>query len=36
LDAGITVKVDSKTSGFNTFYIPSVYGTADQSHVLIK
>jgi len=36
LDQGITVKVDRSTSGFNTFYIPSVYGTADQSHVLIK
>lgn len=36
LDQGITVKVDKSSSGFNTFYIPSVYGTADQSRVLIR
>jgi hypothetical protein len=36
LDQAIQVKVDKSTSGFNTFYIPSVYGTADQSQLLIK
>jgi hypothetical protein len=36
LDQGITVKVDKSTSGFNTFYIPTIYGTADQGQVLIK
>jgi len=36
LDQGIQVKVDSKTTGFNTFYIPAAYGTADQSQLLIK
>jgi hypothetical protein len=36
LDQGITVKVDNKTSGFNTFYIPMIYGTSDQTQLLIK
>jgi hypothetical protein len=36
LDQGISVKVDKSTGGFNTFYIPSIYGTADQSQLVIK
>jgi hypothetical protein len=36
LDQGITVKVDSKTSGFNTFYIPTAYGSSDQSQLLLE
>src|SRR5262249_38255474 len=36
LDAAITSKPDKSTSGFNTFYIPSVYGSPDQSQLLLK
>ena len=36
LDAGITSKPDKSSSGFNTFYIPSVYGIVDQSQLVVK
>ncbi len=38
LDQAITSKLDktASTSTFNTFYIPTVYGTADQSQLLAK
>lgn len=31
LDQKITTKVDKSTSGFNTFYIPSIYGSTDKA-----
>jgi hypothetical protein len=36
LDLAITTKLDKSTGGFNTFYIPSLYGTSDQSVLLLK
>ncbi len=36
LDAAITSKPDKSSSGFNTFYIPSVFGIADQSQLVVK
>lgn len=36
LDAGITSKPDKSSNGFNTFYIPSVYGIVDQSQLVVK
>ena len=36
LDQGINVKVGSKTTDFNTFYIPTLYRDSDQTLLLIK
>lgn len=36
LDAAITSKPDKSSSGFNTFYIPSVFGIVDQSQLVVK
>lgn len=36
LDAAITSKPDKSSTGFHTFYIPSVYSIVDQSQLLIK
>jgi hypothetical protein len=36
VDAAISSKPDRSTRGFNTFYIPSVYGVVDQSQLVIK
>ena len=36
VDAAITSKPDRAATGFNTFYIPSVYSVVDQSQLLIK
>jgi hypothetical protein len=36
VDAAITSKPDKLTRGFNTFYIPSVYGVVDQAQLVIK
>jgi hypothetical protein len=36
LDQTITNKVDKSTSGFNTFYIPSIYSTTDLGSFKLK
>ena len=36
MDQAITQKIDKSTTGFNSFYIPSVYNGADQSSYKIK
>jgi hypothetical protein len=36
LDSAITSKPDKSTSGFNTFYIPTIYSATDQSQLQVK
>jgi len=36
LDQAITTKIDKGSGGFNTFYIPSLYNSTDQSNFRLK
>jgi hypothetical protein len=36
LDQTVTTKIDTKTTGFNTFYIPSAFSSTDQSSFRLK